>query len=167
MYFPENRFKHLIKLVWSSQILKDALPSMSPFARREDFVLKLTSLVPQKWDEGIGMKMLALNETRCYLSCFLCRGMCVLEEGIVLLLVNFWSTTLGGALQVIASDLLLPEVYVPGKNIIVVPRLLTRKARASVVCHLQRKIVSVKASLKKKGEQIFSCFEIYFLKSGF
>lgn len=67
------------------------------------------------------------------------------------------------------SDLVLPEVYVPRKSITVVPRLLTRKARASVVCHLQRKTVGVKASKKKKKGNRFSAAlkSTFFLKIWF
>lgn len=93
--FPENRVKHLFKLVRYSQIppftwelgvclipfwRRYSEGSILPFAGREDFVLKLISLVPQKWDEGIGMKMLALNKTRSYLSSLLCGGLLDLKR---------------------------------------------------------------------------------------
>lgn len=71
--FTENRFKCLVKLVWYSQsppftwgefgicLISFWRMLCHPFhPLQEDFVLKLTRLVPRKW-ERIDMKMLALN----------------------------------------------------------------------------------------------------------
>lgn len=111
MIFPDSSFD--LKNVLHP-FLKGAFSALSfILCKKWGFCLAcVLSCVPQKWGEGIGMKILALNEARSFVRRFVCFGR---EEGKVWRLVNFWSTTLEETVKWHLSDLVVPVAHVPGR----------------------------------------------------
>lgn len=118
--------------------------------------------VPQKWDrrnwyENTGIEWGKVILIPPSVWRFVCVGR---EERIVVPFVNFWSAPLVEVITQWPSIYYLWHMFLEG-CVTLMPRLLTGDARASFVCHLQRKLVGVEAK-KEVRWWTSSCFEIYF-----